>query len=76
MISESLYIEMMKNCSKWNSRVETERKGRYTVLDPQTGIAQHPSHHAIYELSNRYPPSNPSQVLLHGFFPLLPLILQ
>ncbi|VDN86643.1 unnamed protein product [Brugia pahangi] len=67
MISESLYIEMMKNCSKWNSRVETERKGRYTVLDPQTGIAQHPSHHAIYELSNRYPPSNPSQVYQHNF---------
>ncbi|VDK85144.1 unnamed protein product [Litomosoides sigmodontis] len=66
MISESLYIEMMKNCSKWNSRVETERKGRYTVLDPQTGIAQHPSHHAIYELSNRYPPSNPSQYCTYG----------
>uniref|UniRef100_A0A8R1TQD4 Uncharacterized protein n=1 Tax=Onchocerca volvulus TaxID=6282 RepID=A0A8R1TQD4_ONCVO len=66
MISESLYIEMMKNCSKWNSRVETERKGRYTVLDPQTGIAQHPSHHAVYELSNRYPPSNPSQYCTYG----------
>ncbi|VDN45466.1 unnamed protein product [Gongylonema pulchrum] len=52
---------MMKNCSKWNSRVETERKGRYPVLDPQTGIAQHPSHHASYEISRRYPPTNSSQ---------------
>ncbi len=33
MIRESAYIELMKNCSKWNSRIESERKCRYPVLD-------------------------------------------
>lgn len=62
MIGEAGYIEIMKNCSNWNSRIETERKGRYPVLDAQTGIAQRPSQYAPITFASRYPPSSPSQV--------------
>ncbi|KAJ1352634.1 hypothetical protein KIN20_009029 [Parelaphostrongylus tenuis] len=41
MISESSYIELMKNCSKWNERVCNERRARlrYPLFDQQTGTA-------------------------------------
>ncbi|EYC13203.1 hypothetical protein Y032_0044g1034 [Ancylostoma ceylanicum] len=41
MISEGAYIELMKNCSKWNERACNERKARlrYPFFDQQTGTA-------------------------------------
>ncbi|KAE9419384.1 hypothetical protein Angca_003339, partial [Angiostrongylus cantonensis] len=41
MISESAYIELMKNCSKWNERTCNERRARlrYPLFDQQTGTA-------------------------------------
>ncbi|MFH4979774.1 hypothetical protein AB6A40_006483 [Gnathostoma spinigerum] len=62
MITEASYIEIMKNCSKWNSRIEAERRSRYPVLDAQTGTAQRPSSYAFLSVSQRYPPTKPSQV--------------
>jgi hypothetical protein len=39
MISDAAYIEILKNCSKWNSRVMGGRKRSETaVYDQQTGI--------------------------------------
>lgn len=29
MISEANYVELMKNCAKWNERTAAERKSRY-----------------------------------------------
>jgi hypothetical protein len=62
MIRESVYMEMIRNCSKWNSRTEKERRGRYPVLDAQTGVAQRPSVGARPTLADRFPPANPLQV--------------
>ncbi|KAK6036826.1 PHD-finger [Cooperia oncophora] len=41
MISEVAYIELMKNCSKWNERASNERRARmrYPFFDQQTGTA-------------------------------------
>ncbi|WKY16446.1 hypothetical protein Q1695_001245 [Nippostrongylus brasiliensis] len=41
MISEGAYIELMKNCSKWNERAGNERRARlrYPFFDQQTGTA-------------------------------------
>ncbi|KAK6759815.1 hypothetical protein RB195_021403 [Necator americanus] len=41
MISEGAYIELMKNCSKWNERACNERRARlrYPFFDQQTGTA-------------------------------------
>ncbi|KJH46930.1 PHD-finger [Dictyocaulus viviparus] len=41
MINESAYIELMKNCSKWNERACNERRARlrYPFFDQQTGTA-------------------------------------
>ncbi|KAK5979337.1 hypothetical protein GCK32_005919 [Trichostrongylus colubriformis] len=41
MISEGAYIELMKNCSKWNERASNERRARmrYPFFDQQTGTA-------------------------------------
>lgn len=39
MISDATYIEMLKNCSKWNSRIMGGRtRSQTAVYDQQTGI--------------------------------------
>lgn len=64
MISDSTYIEMMKNCSKWNSRISTDRKRSGTaVYDHQTGIVQKPSQYLYRHYTDRIKPTEPSQVL-------------
>lgn len=63
MISESSYIEMMKNCSKWNSRISTDRKRSGTaVYDNQTEVVQKPSNYLHRHYTERIEPSDHSQV--------------
>lgn len=63
MINESSYIEIMKNCSKWNSRILSERKRSSRVLNQQTGVLERPNPWLYPTYQDRYPPSNPQQVV-------------
>ena len=61
MIDETDYIELMKNCSKWNSKIMKGRKK--FVYDQQTGIVHRPSNHLYRDPSERQIPDNPMQVV-------------
>jgi hypothetical protein len=51
MISDSAYIEMLKNCSKWNSRVMGGRtRSQIAIYDQQTGIVHRFNNLIIYGL--------------------------
>jgi hypothetical protein len=66
MISESAYIEVMKNCSKWNSRIVSSRKrSNVSVYDQQTGIVQKPTEHLYRNFAERCQPENPMQVVAY-----------
>lgn len=50
MISDASYIELLKNCTKWNSRMMGGRtRSNTAVFDQQTGVVQRPSTH-LYRL--------------------------
>ncbi|GMT15517.1 hypothetical protein PFISCL1PPCAC_6814 [Pristionchus fissidentatus] len=61
-ITESNYIELMKSCSKFNSRITGERKTRYPYFDQQTGTAHRPSVYAWRKSEQRYPAKDPDYV--------------
>ena len=62
MINEASYIEIMKNCSKWNNRIVTERKRVSAVLDQQTGVLEKPTHWLYRSYQDRFPPAYPHEV--------------
>lgn len=56
MITEANYVELMKNCSKWNARTCSERKTRfrYPFYDQQTGTAHRPVQNYYKRPEQRY----------------------
>jgi len=63
MISDSAYIEAIKNCSKWNSRILGGRKrSKFVVYDQQTGVMQRPTEYLYRKAWDRQEPTNPTQV--------------
>lgn len=69
MISDSAYIEMLKNCSKWNNRVMGGRmRSRTAVYDQQTGIVHRPTEYLFRHSSDRSRAQNPLQVYIYPPF--------
>nr|CAD2171506.1 unnamed protein product [Meloidogyne enterolobii] len=66
MISDATYIEMLKNCSKWNSRVMSGRtRSQTAVYDQQTGVMHRPTEHLFRTASERCRSRNPMQVYVY-----------
>ncbi|KAH7712759.1 Protein DPFF-1 a [Aphelenchoides avenae] len=66
MISESNYIELMKNCSKWNGRnIAGKTRSTTRVFDQQTGIVQRPTDTLYRSEWERCEPQNPMQVIAY-----------
>ncbi|KAL3098059.1 hypothetical protein niasHT_027604 [Heterodera trifolii] len=66
MIPDSAYIEIMKNCSKWNSRTMGGRtRSQTAVFDQQTGIVHRPTEHLFRHPSERCLAQNPMQVFTY-----------
>ncbi|KAF7638803.1 hypothetical protein Mgra_00001612 [Meloidogyne graminicola] len=66
MISDATYIEMLKNCSKWNSRVMNGRtRSQTAVFDQQTGVMHRPTEHLFRTASERCRSQNPMQVYVY-----------
>ncbi|PAV74031.1 hypothetical protein WR25_27264 [Diploscapter pachys] len=65
MISEANYIELMKNCQKWNSRSASDRKERmqFPFFDQQTAVAQRHNIHGIRKPTERVTTLNPNLVV-------------
>lgn len=59
MLKEAAYKELLANCSKWNSRIGSERRNRNPFLDAQTGVAQRPSAHLYRSVSERLDVDDP-----------------
>lgn len=61
-------MELMKNCSKWNSRTSTERKTRfrYPFYDQQTGTAQRPVSNYYKKKEQRYKSNDPNTVIQYS----------
>uniref|UniRef100_A0A914H1N4 Uncharacterized protein n=1 Tax=Globodera rostochiensis TaxID=31243 RepID=A0A914H1N4_GLORO len=67
MISDSAYIEIMKNCSKWNSRTMGGRtRSQTAVFDQQTGIVHRATEHLFRHPSERCRSQNPMQVFTYS----------
>uniref|UniRef100_A0A914CR81 C2H2-type domain-containing protein n=1 Tax=Acrobeloides nanus TaxID=290746 RepID=A0A914CR81_9BILA len=66
MINEASYIEIMKNCSKWNNRIVSERKRVSAVLDQQTGVLEKPTHWLYRSYQDRFPPAHPQEVCTYA----------
>ncbi|KAI1724412.1 PHD-finger domain-containing protein [Ditylenchus destructor] len=66
MISDATYIEIMKNCSKWNSRtLNGKTRSEITVFDQQTGVVHKPTDHLFRSYTERIKPKNPMQVVAY-----------
>ncbi|CAI4227027.1 unnamed protein product [Auanema sp. JU1783] len=65
MITEANYLELMKSCSKWNSRTSNERKTRlrFPFFDQQTGRAQKLVPNYYKTRDQRYPSFDTNVVL-------------
>jgi len=58
MISDATYIEMLKNCSKWNSRVMSGRtRSQTAVYDQQTGVMHRYLFNLIFSLYINFSPT-------------------
>ncbi|GMR38872.1 hypothetical protein PMAYCL1PPCAC_09067, partial [Pristionchus mayeri] len=64
-VSEANYIELMKNCSKFNARITGERKTRYPFFDQQTGTAHRPSIYAWRKSEQRHISDDPDYVYVY-----------
>uniref|UniRef100_A0A915E365 PHD-type domain-containing protein n=1 Tax=Ditylenchus dipsaci TaxID=166011 RepID=A0A915E365_9BILA len=63
MITDSAYIEIMKNCSKWNGRILNRRQRSETnVFDQQTGTVQRPTEYLHRNYTERTLPKNPCRL--------------
>lgn len=57
---------MLKNCSKWNSRVMGGRtRSQIAIYDQQTGIVHRPTEHLFRQPSERYRAQNPMQLYVY-----------
>ena len=64
MISETAYMDQVRNCVKFNKKFNAERRRQQSFFDQQTGIAQRPSEHLIRHAADRYNPIKPTEVSL------------
>ncbi|GMR58798.1 hypothetical protein PMAYCL1PPCAC_28993, partial [Pristionchus mayeri] len=64
-VSEANYIELMKNCSKFNARITVERQTRYPFFDQQTGTAHRPSIYAWRKSEHRSVSTDPDYVYVY-----------
>ncbi|CAI5445528.1 unnamed protein product [Caenorhabditis angaria] len=65
MISETNYMELMRNCVKWNTRTMEERKKRlrYPYYDHQTATAQRECRFTTRTVDHIYPSADKNTVL-------------
>ncbi|CAL2036161.1 unnamed protein product [Caenorhabditis brenneri] len=65
MISENTYMDLMRNCIKWNGRQMEDRKKRlrYPYYEHQTATAQRESRFTTRNADHIYPSSDPNVVM-------------
>ncbi|CCD65978.1 Zinc finger protein dpff-1 [Caenorhabditis elegans] len=65
MISENGYMDLMRNCIKWNSRQMEDRKKRlrFPYYEHQTATAQRESRFTTRNVDHMYPSNDPNTVV-------------